>query len=289
LKILYYTSGITGWGRLVIGISIFNALKRNNIACEFTILSNSNLLFQIQGIDFITLPFEDEVSLSKSNYEKSTLYKTLIELKPDIILFDHVWYSIFHFIHELNCKKIFLCHQVDNRFFTIEMPDQKLVFNPNHFNKLITIEPFRSEIKMDSVNPVVFRNRDEIFPREQALSKLKLKDEKPVCLFSFNEKTGNFEKIFKNYSYLEDIYQMVHTHKFEDHLFPEIDYFNAFEFIVCSGGYNQFWEAIYFNKEAVFEPMPLIFEDQQKRINECQEYYFEENGADQLVDIIMNL
>ena len=82
---------------------------------------------------------------------------------------------------------------------------------------------------------------------------------------------------------------MVYPYKYQDKLFPEVDYFNAFDMIVCGGGYNQFWEAVYFNKEAIFCPLPLTFEDQARRIRECQEYYFEENGADQLVDIIVNM
>ena len=32
-----------------------------------------------------------------------------------------------------------------------------------------------------------------------------------------------------------------------------------------------------------------MFEKQEHRIDECQEYIFKENGADQLVDIVMNL
>ncbi len=67
------------------------------------------------------------------------------------------------------------------------------------------------------------------------------------------------------------------------------DYFNVLDFIICGDAYNRFREVIYFDKEAIFKPVPNQFEDQQRRVAECQEYYFEENGADQLVDIIMNL
>lgn len=82
---------------------------------------------------------------------------------------------------------------------------------------------------------------------------------------------------------------MIYSTNYHGGLFPAADYFNAFDFIVCGAGYNQFWEAIFFNKEAVFEPTATIFEDQARRVRECQEYYFDVNGADQLVELIMGL
>jgi hypothetical protein len=93
------------------------------------------------------------------------------------------------------------------------------------------------------------------------------------------------------YSYLESAgYRMIYSTNYSaEGFFPIVDYYNAVDFIVSGAGYNQFWEIIYFNKEAVFVPVRRIFEDQGKRIRECQEHYFVENGADQLVDIIMKL
>ncbi len=72
-------------------------------------------------------------------------------------------------------------------------------------------------------------------------------------------------------------------------LFLAVDYFNAFDLVICGAGYNAFWEAVYFKKEAIFVPAPRRFEDQKKRVHECQEHYFDTNGADQLVDIVLNL
>ena len=82
---------------------------------------------------------------------------------------------------------------------------------------------------------------------------------------------------------------MIYSTNYKGGIFPVADYFNAFNFIITSGGYNSFWEAKYFEKEALFIPVPRQFEDQKKRIDECLGMTFEENGADQLVDIILNL
>jgi hypothetical protein len=291
VKIIYYTSGITGWGRLVTGISIANALKRKKIDCEFTIVSSFQPLFQFENVHQIKIPIETEEILLSNNYHDSILYKTLIELKPDVILFDLIWHMTYCFIHKLNCKKILLCRQVSDKFFSIPLPNQKLIFDPNHFNLIFATEPFKSSIEMRSLNPIIIRNRDEIFPHNEALHKLGIKDKLPVCLLAYNGEPGEYEAIMKKYSYLANTeYQMLYSTNYSDKsFFPIVDYFNAFDFIVSGAGYNAFWEIVYFNKEAVFEPVHRAFEDQFWRVQNSQEYYFEENGADQLVDIIMNM
>ena len=91
-------------------------------------------------------------------------------------------------------------------------------------------------------------------------------------------------------SHLEDEgYSVVHTTNYRDGLFPIVDYYNAFDLIVCSAGYNSFWEVMFFEKEAICVPVERRFEDQQRRFRECRNYYFDDNGADQMVDLILGL
>ena len=275
MKIIYYTTGLTGWGRIVTGISIVNAFKRANIKCEYTILSSFEPEFQFEGINHIKIPVEHEDVLLGNESRKSILYQTLSELKPDIILFDLLWHMTYNFIQD----------------FTINLSDKKIIFDPDHFDFIFATEPFESRIEMRQINPIIIRNRDEIFSHEEAISRLKLKDDKELCLFAYNGKPGEYEAIKNKYMYLEDAgYRMIYSTNYEEKsFFPIVDYFNAFDFIVSGAGYNAFWEIIYFEKEAVFEPVPRNFENQYWRVENCQEYYFEENGADQLVDIIVNL
>lgn len=291
MKIIYYTSGLTGRGRIVTGISIANAFKRKNIDCDYTILSSFEQDFQFSNFKHIKIPVEHESLLLSKDYKTSILFKTLSELKPDIILFDLIWFTTYNFINELNCKKIFLSRQVNDSFFSIPLHEQTLTFNPKQFDLVIATEPFKSRIEMRGINPIVIRNRDEILPREEALNKLGAEEGRPVCILAYSGNPGELEKVKKKYSHLEDAdYQMLYSTNYSaKSYFPIVDYFNAFDFIISGAGYNAFWEIIYFNKEAVFEPAERHFEDQYMRIENCQEYYFEENGADQLVDIIMSL
>ena len=291
MKILYYTSGITGSGRIVRGISIGNALKRKRVSCEYEILSSSPFAFLADQYKHIEIPIENDFAHLKDTYQNSILYKTLIETNPDILIIDILWFPLYHFLDKFKFKKVFLHSQAGDDYFDIQIADDRRIFRPADYDKIISCEPLSSKIPSQKINPLIMRNKDEIFPKDIALTKLNLTGNKPVCLFAYNGEPGEYEAIKRKYSYLENAgYKMVYSTNYSDKsYFPIVDYFNAFDFIVSGAGYNAFWEIIYFNKEAIFEPVPRQFENQFWRVQNCQEHYFEENGADQLVDIIMNI
>ena len=292
MNIVYYTSGTTGSGRLVRGLSIWNALERSEQRVDYTIVSSSPLAFLVDGfnIKHIEIPVESEDILISGDPEDSILYQTLVRLKPDILLVDLMWFSLFNIMDKLSCKKIFLSRQVSDSFFSIPLKNKLLKFTPGQYDRIIAIEPFDSCIDMEQVNPIILRNRDEIMSKEIALKNLGLSDKKPVCLMAYNGHPGDFRNVQKTYSYLEDEgYQIIYSTNYEGGIFPVVDYFNAFDLLVCGGGYNAFWEAKFFEKEAIIVPTHARFEDPQVRINKGQDFKFKQNGADQLAGIIMEL
>ncbi len=187
-------------------------------------------------------------------------------------------------------EDLFLCHWVRDDFFRIQLPGGPLRFEPDHYHQLLAIEPFRTPLPFDQINPIVIRNRDEIFDRETALEKLDLSPDEKHCLYAFNANPQDFEKHMEKYSYLErDGYRIFYSSNYRGGLFPAVDYFNAFDFLVCGGGYNQFWESQYFRKNAKYETISGRFSSQEKRITMGRKLRFDENGADQLVEIIKGL
>ncbi len=292
MKIVYYTSGTPGTGRIVQGISIHNALSRRGLRCDFVIVSGNPLasLADSFSIAHIEIPLEEEDAFTRHNYSESILYKTLAGLNPDLLIVDRVWFTLYHFIHDMPCKKIFLSIQVRDDFFELELPEETLYFNNAQYDRVLAIEPFKSSVDMDLINPILIRNRNEIYSRDTALEKLGLDGSRPVGLVALNFKEGYFEHLRNKYSYLEYEYNVVYTTNLKGGgIFPIVDYYNAIDFIVCAAGYTQFWEVIYFRKEAVFETFPMRFTDMEWRVRECLEYSFNENGADQLAEIIANL
>ena len=294
MYILYYTIGVVGSGSIVQGISIANALNRNNINAHFTILSSSPFAYLAEksGIDHREITFEKEHQLSLDVYRDSQLYKALKELRPDVLLVDLNWFMLHWMLPEIECKKIFLCRQLADEAFTVPFPDNPISFDPSQYDHVIATEPFSSSVQMERINPVIIRNRNEIFSREKALVQLNIdpRETRPICFFAFNGKPGEYDSARKMYSYLEDEgYSMLYTTNYKEGLFPMVDYFNACNLLVCGAGYNAFWESVYFERETIYVPFPRKFENQRQRVTECQEYRFNENGADQLVELILHL
>lgn len=291
MRIVFYTSGITGSGRLVRGISIGTALTRNGIIANFTILSSSPFgrLADDLNISHIEIPSESEEQLSKDKFQESILYKALLALKPDILLIDLLWFPLYNLIDEVPGKKIFLWQRMTENYFSMDLPSGKIIYNPKQFDLVLAMEPFLGVGPDRQINPLILRNRNEILSRKAAGQELSL-SRKKNCLLAYNGHPGDFERVEREYSYLEkEGYNIVATTNYKGGIFPVIDYFNAFDLIVCGASYNSFWEAIYFNKKAIFVPTKTRFVDGERLIRQFSNYTFKENGADQLVKIIMNL
>ncbi|MBN1836616.1 MAG: hypothetical protein JW820_12250 [Spirochaetales bacterium] len=291
MRIVYYTSGVTGSGRLVRGLSIGNALRRAGSDADYALLSSSPFgrLADLLGFAHREIPPESENQLSPDGYPDSAVYRALQDLQPDILLVDLLWFPLLHFLHEIPGRKVFLWQQLDAGFFTIPLPVGPLSFDPAQYDLVVAIEPFTGEGPATQVNPLILRNRDEILPRADALSALDLTERKH-CLIAINAHPGDFERVRERYSYLASSgYRLVYSTNYQGGLFPAVDYFNAFDLVVCGASYSAFWEAVYFDKEAIFVPVVTRFTDSERLLREYRDYRFEENGADQLVRILLTL
>jgi hypothetical protein len=164
---------------MVIGISIANALRRKGLTCDFTIVHGSpfSQLAERLGVHYVKIQTEDA--------------------------------------KELSCTKIFLCRQVEDSIFSIDLPAGRIHFNAQSYDLVLGTEPFKSCVEMEHINPVIIRNRDEVLLKKDALEKLGIKHRGKICLFAFNGRPGEFRRIKKDYSYLEDVgYQMVYSTNF---------------------------------------------------------------------------
>ncbi len=289
MNIVYYTAGLSGSGNLVRGLSIANALLRNKIECTYTIVNSSpaSYLLESMNVRHIEIPVEQSSQLTKRSYKTSALFNTLQELHPDILIVAIQWFPLHHFIQELTCKKIYLCRQIDDSAFTIPGKEETLTFDPGRFDLCLKIEPFESTFLKDEINPFIIRNIDEVRSREESRTALGITGVKPVCFLTATGYPGEFENIKKTYSSLEETYEMVYTTNDGNGIFPIVDYFSAADLIVSEAGYNAFWEAVYFEKEAIFIPVKRRFEDPHLRVENYQDYSFTKNGADQLVELML--
>jgi hypothetical protein len=291
LRILFYTTGFTGSGRISRGIAIGNALMRKSVECRYAILSSSHFahLCDLSSIENIYIPGEDANLILKYSYRESYVYRAITEFDPDLLIVDLAWYALHYFLRELQCRKIFLCRQVFHDYFSIEFQGERISLDPGDYDHIFSIEPFKTPFEMTPINPFLLKNKDEILSRENAAEKLKLEQGIKTCLLYCNGEPGEYEKMKDSCSYLENEgYRMIYSSNYNKGLFPVVDYFNAADCVVCGGGYNSFWETKYFQKDAIYFPVERNFESQEYRVRYNRDFSFEENGADQLVDCIKN-
>ncbi len=241
------------------------------------------------GVDIDTIPAEGADTLSGSRFRDSRLYRAIESFKPDVLIVDLFWFTLDAFIRELACKKVLLIRQVDPRFFSFTIDRREFRFNPADYDLVAATEPgFELPFEAVCLEPFIMRNRDEILPAPEARAGLGLAPAERSCFFGFNGKEGEGAEAWKSFSYLEEEgWKVVRSDNRSGGIFPAVDWFNAFDMLVCGAGYSAFWEARAFDKEAYFVPYPRNFEDQYRRVALCSDYVPRENGADQLVRTIL--
>jgi hypothetical protein len=97
---------------------------------------------------------------------------------------------------------------------------------------------------------------------------LNIPDSKKCCLISisgYEQESMQYEQYYPQH--LEDDYYCISSSNYDlDNHFPIVNYFNAFDMIICGAGYNSFWETRFFNKQAIIIPFKRVFEDQFYRV-----------------------
>ena len=288
MRIAYYSAAFTGCGNTVRGIAIRNALQRAAVDCEFMMIGTLGIagLAESQGIAVVQLEPENFDSLSTEHFRGSATYRTLSRIAPDILIVDLAWFTTHRVVAELPGRSVLLLRQVSEDFFGYYHNATTTELDPSAYDLVLSIEPCSLPFETIGIDPIIMRQPHELLTRARAAGALGLDPDQPAALIATNGKPGEFEELTQTYSYLDDAYQLFCSSNHHGGVFPIVDYFNAFDFVVCSGGYNAFWEAVYFGKEAVFVPHPRRFEDQAWRIENCQDYVFRANGADELVKIL---
>ncbi|TVQ35878.1 MAG: hypothetical protein EA384_15280 [Spirochaetaceae bacterium] len=288
VRIAYYSAAYTGCGHTVRGIAVHNALQRAEVDCEYVMVGTFGMpeLAESQGIPVVQLEPESFDTLSAERFRSSTTYRALRRIAADTLIVDMAWFATHRIVAELSGTSILLLRQASEEFFGYHHNGATVEFDPASYDLVLQIEPCSLPFDSLAIDPIIMRRPHELLPRDRAAGALGLDPALPAALIATNGKPGEFEELKQSYSYLDDAYQLFCSSNHHGGVFPIADYFNTFDFVVCSGGYNAFWEAVYFGKEAVFVPHPREFENQAWRIENCQDYVFRANGADELVKIL---
>jgi len=279
---------------VVLGLSLATAVMRAGADIEYRALSVESpfaALGERLGVPVRTVPFEDEVALGPDAFRDSALFRAITEYAPDVLVVDLFWFTVASFIRSLPCRKVLLVRQVDPAFWRLRLRGGELAFTPGDWDLVLRIEPgFETPFPSDPVDPILIRDRDEIMDAAAARAGLGLPASGPTCLFAFNGKEGEGAAAWKSFSYLRDEgWTVLRSDNRAGGLFPAIDWYGAFDLLVCGAGYSAFWEARYLEKEAFFVPYARRFESQAMRIARCSDHVPAANGANRVLELIQGL
>ncbi|TVQ37305.1 MAG: hypothetical protein EA384_12560, partial [Spirochaetaceae bacterium] len=100
MKLVFVSSGKSGAGRFAVGCSLGTALRRAGVACDYTMVAAHEFTHfgEVLGFTVVSIPFDHERELDSSAARESELYRTLVDLDPDIIVLQQAWYSLHHVV-----------------------------------------------------------------------------------------------------------------------------------------------------------------------------------------------
>jgi hypothetical protein len=286
MKIVYFCFG-RGSGYLVRAASLFFALKRAKVACEFAAVTNCDIHHVVRP--FFTHHFlQPEPDKLFIRDRDTDLYHTLEQLNPDLIIVDGVWVLFFPILNDFTFKQILLIRHVPKKWLSVPLPNGQVIeINPGDYDLAFNVEPNFYIPGFLDVNPLIVKNHDEIYTREKALHLLEVPEGKKLCVIAHNGFKGEFEKLLKKTKDVPSDYHIyITTNRNEKGLFPLADYANAIDLLIGGVGYSLFYESIYFNIPAQFKIFPRDREDVRWRLKTNSNYTFIENGADQIVQKI---
>jgi hypothetical protein len=288
MRVVYFSFG-EGSGHIVMAASVFFGFRRAGVDVDFYVLSNSRFAHLAEPF-FNHIYIRSQPELVFSRDRESELYLFLRELKPDVLIVDGVWLPFIPILQDFNrTMKVILFRAFPARWFTLQLPNRPSVqFNPHDYDLAVSCEPGFTYPGLADINPMIIRNRDEILPREKAREILGAKDGRKLCVVAHNGYEGEIKKIAENIAGFESAYDVkILTNEDGAGLFPLADYMNGIDYLIGGAGYNLFYEARYFGIDARLIPLERKAEDQLLRIETNSSFCFNDNGADQLVSMIL--
>lgn len=291
MRILWISTLSTGSGHIMLAGTLQSALRRAGESHHLKVLHGTQFqhLGTLLDLHIEELAPEAEDVLLGRGRRESHLYREIDDFAPEVLIIEGAWFAVHDLIHDFDMPKIGLFLGMLPQFFSMELPDRVIHLDSAAYDRVFAIEPFDAPFPAERLDPMLLRNPDEILARDEAAARLDIEPDRPTAYIALNGRPGEFDMLRKTYSYLEDQYQVVYSSNYEGGIFPALDYYNAFDLIVCGAGYSQFWEAMRFEKEAVFVPQLRRFESQAWRVEHCQDYPVWGNGAEQLAGVISEL
>jgi len=297
-RVVYFNFG-RGSGGLVVGIGLANAFRRAGIDVHFTAVTNNEFATIAEGFtDHLYVPAEPHLFMVADR--RTRLYKALRRLRPELLIVYGSWMPILPLLDEIPCPRALIMRQSDQVYLHTTIPGVdagpgfRMDINPADYDLSVTCEPGFELVGFQSIHPIIIRQRDEIFSRDEARRRLQIPPGKKLVVIARNGLKGELEELLARHSggresadiRANEWHELITTNKDGGGLFPLADYAAAIDLLISGGGYSTFYETRYFGIPAELEAFDRHAEDIAWRLRTNADYTFDVNGADEFVGLV---
>jgi len=288
LRIAFVTFG-SGSGDLMFAASLSAALTRANVNHTFSALSNSNFHYLFSDY-FEHIRIRPQPRYLFRQDRETDIYNAIQMVQPQLLVVSMIWLPLLPILHELPGTKVFLARISPDHWWRIEDKDGKeLRFDPAWYDHAFVIEPNAGLTWGTETEPLVVCNTDEAVGAEDARAVLGAEPGRKTCVVAQNGYAGELQRLLDRNGLQPEEYQTIALENvFEGrNVFPLAKYMRGIDFLVGGAGYNLFYEARFFDTPAHLAPFERNGDDQFRRIKVNRDYSFTRNGADQIVERIL--
>ncbi|MBF9018320.1 MULTISPECIES: hypothetical protein [unclassified Oceanispirochaeta] len=284
-----------GAGHLARAFSIFESFKRN--AAEpylFTIITDSPLDVGdcYKDLEIYQVLIEPEkIFLDDKN---TAIYNILKHIDPDLIISDMNWLILRPILDDFKAKKVILFRYVHDEILHIPSVDGLIhSFDPEEYDLAFTIEPSFSIEGCISLHPTINVHPSSNYEEKIIRQVLKVPEDKKLALLAHNGFEGELDTILKEIKIDPEEYCFRSISTFDDEIsrqiFPLSHYMSGVDFSIGGCGYNFFYETKAHGIPSLYFPQPRKGNEQHWRLDHNKDYGGPYDGADKMVEMILDL
>lgn len=332
IKILNYAVNGLGLGHITRLIAINRWIRRItgslgiNAEIFFLTSSECDTIAYHNGFSAFKIPSKNSLrdsGISAASYRriaKQWVWNSVNMINPDILIVDTFPFGSFNELFDvmdLGFKKVFVYRAVreilaeGTNFQKALMGYDKIITPVEHGLNDYSVPDMLAD-RIFKTGEIISRNIDELYQKNEALELLGLPQEKTICYVTFGGGgDGKAEYFWKELTHLLQEYENIefvlgagplykgkefrgkNLHWF--YRYNAIEYYNAFDFAISSGGYNSVHELLYTNIPSILFPLERSFDDQERRINNLVDSNlalkvstFDLSGLRAKIDIMLN-
>jgi len=290
MRVAYFTAGTVGAGHLVRGEAIRRGLARAGFPGQLRSFGPPTRFDAWTGGDHVGVHVRADPELADpARAPASALGRALLGWDPDLLIVDMFWAPVRHLLGHLRCPAWLLVRTCPPVWLTGAGETR---FDPGPWARIIAIEPIRSRVLSDAIDPIVITNPDECRPASDLREILGVDGDSALVVVSHAgepDERAQLERRVRARAPAGSTIVSLDPQGPLRGLFPAARVLGGADLIVSGAGYNSFWEAQWLGRDARTEfcAFPRTIDRQRLRVERFRGHRPRANGADTLARAVV--